>query len=50
MKANVALRTQGEVFKALTRMVHVLPTANQVGARLIKSVAVLRKNLNISEV
>lgn len=32
MKANVALRTQGEVLKALTHMVHVLPTASQVCA------------------
>ena len=34
MKANVALRTQQEVLKALTHMVHVLPTASQVCAEL----------------
>ena len=34
MKANFALRTQGEVLKALTHMVHVLPTASQVCAVL----------------
>lgn len=42
MKANVALRTQGEVFKALTHMLHVLPTANQVGAPLINFVGLLQ--------